>query len=90
MFQHRLERLALPQRRVLVCKLLHPVKEKEKLHLKRLLAAESAIVIERGNSLIARNESRAALRGDIRDKVQYRLFAGPFVPRGERIGAIER
>jgi hypothetical protein len=55
-----------------------------------LLYPERAIVIERGNSLIARNESRAALRGDIRDKVQYRLFAGPFVPRGERIGAIER
>src|SRR6185312_4069971 len=62
MFQHCLERLALPQRRILARAFLHPVKEKKELHLERLLAAESAIVIERGNALWRWHEIRSSLR----------------------------
>src|SRR5262249_3546084 len=85
MLQHRLERLALPQRRVLARDFLHPVKEKKELHLERLLAAESAIVVECGNALWRWHEIRSPLRCHAPYKAEDGRFRCAVVPGGEQL-----
>jgi hypothetical protein len=50
-FENRLEGLTLCHRRVLGRQFLDPVKGEKELSLKRLLAAERAIVVECGDAL---------------------------------------
>jgi hypothetical protein len=81
-FEHGLERLALVQRRVFGRQFLHPVKEKEKLCLERLLAADGAIVVERGDALGWQHEIRPTLFCNARDKVEDGRFGRAVVPGG--------
>ena len=50
-FEHRLEGLTIAHRRVFGRQVLHAVKGEKELCLKRLLAPERAVVIERGDAL---------------------------------------
>src|SRR5580692_10362165 len=78
-FEDRLERLALGHRRVLSRQFLDPVKGEKELGLKRLLAAERAIVVKRCDALGWRRKVGAAPLGHRPDKVEDRGFRGALV-----------
>ena len=75
MFEDRLEGLALGHRRVLGRQFLDPVKGEKELGLKRLLAAERAVVVEDRYALGSRRELGASRLRHTRDKVEDRGFA---------------
>src|SRR5271154_1016838 len=85
-FENRLERLPLGHRRVLGRQFLHAAEGEIELNLKRLLAAERAVVVEDGYALGWRREPGASLIGHTRDKVEDRGFRGAVVPGGKRLG----
>jgi hypothetical protein len=85
-FEDRLEGLALGHRRVLGRQFLDPVKGEKELSLKRLLAAERAVVVECRYAVGWRHELGASRLCHTRDKVEDRGFRGAVVPRGKRLG----
>jgi hypothetical protein len=76
---------ALAQRRVLGRQLLHAVKGEKELDLKRLLAPERPIVVERGDARRRRHELGASRLRHTRDKAEDRGFRRSVVPGGKRL-----
>ena len=74
-FDERLERLALLERWILRCELLHAVREKEDLHLHRLLAPECTVVIEGRDALGGRDIVPPALLRHACDEVDNRSIS---------------
>ena len=85
-FEDRLEGLTLGHRRVLGRQFLDPVKGEKQLSLKRLLAAERAVVVECRDALGWRRELGASLLCHTSDKVEDRGFRRAVVPGGKRLG----
>jgi hypothetical protein len=83
-FEDRLEGLPVGHRRVLGRQFLDPVEGEKELSLKRLLAAECAIVVERGDALGWRRKLGASVLRHPRDKVEDRGFRRAVVPGGKR------
>jgi hypothetical protein len=83
-FEHGLERLTLAHCRVLARQLLHAVKGEKELYLKRPLAPECPIVVERGDPPGRRHEFGGPLLGHTLDKVEDRGFRRAIVPGGKR------
>jgi hypothetical protein len=84
-FEDRLEGLTFGHRRVLGRKFLDPVEGEKELSLKRLLAAERAVIVENRDALGWRRKLASSFVRHARDKVEDRGFRRAVVPGGKRL-----